>query len=139
MKIKGVNFMFNKQTIKNVISELGLENEYYKVFMGGSLCVRDIRETHDIDLGVEPETFERLRERLQGTVYESKLGNDKFDLEHECGHIEIFKCEDFYDDIEKVEGIWCQKIESIIKMKVMLHREKDREDLRLIYGKIKGE
>jgi hypothetical protein len=131
--------MFNKQTIKNIISELGLENEYYKLFMGGSLCIRDIRETRDIDLGVEPETFEKLKERLQGTVYESRLGNDKFDLEHECGNIEIFKCEDFYDDIEKVEGIWCQKIESIIKMKVMLHREKDREDLRLIYGKIKGE
>ena len=130
--------MFNKQTIKNVIVELDLQNEYYKLFMGGSLCVRDIRETHDIDLGVEPETFERLRERLQGTVYESKLGNDKFDLEHECGNIEIFKCENFYEDIEKVEGIWCQKIESIIEMKEMLNREKDRKDLELIYSKIKN-
>ena len=131
--------MFNKQTIKNVVEELGLQNEYYKVFMGGSLCMRNIRETQDIDLGVEPETFEKLKDKIQGITYKSKLGNDKFDLEHECGNIEIFKCENFYEDIERVDGIWCQKIESIIEMKEMLNREKDRKDLELIYSKIKGE
>lgn len=131
--------MFNKEMIKSIINELGLENEYYKLWSGGSLCVRGIRETHDVDLGVESKTFDRLLKEYNGNVYEVNLGGDKFDIKHEWGNIEIFRDDNFYNEIELVDGIWCQKIESIIELKRKLNREKDIQDLKMIYSMIKDD
>lgn len=124
--------MFNKENIEKAIKELGLENKKYIVYMGGSLCVRGIRDTNDIDLGIEAEDFERLKKRFNKLYTISVMGYGKFEINTENGTIEIFKAEDFYDKIEKIDGVWCQKLDEIIKMKKYFGREKDFKDIELI-------
>ena len=124
--------MFNKENIIEAIKGLGLEDKKYIVYMGGSLCVRGIRNTNDIDLGVEAEDFERLKKRFNKLYTISVMGYSKFEINTENGTIEIFKAEDFYDKIEKIDGVWCQKLDEIIKMKKYFGREKDLKDIELI-------
>lgn len=124
--------MFNKENIIEAIKGLGLEDKKYIVYMGGSLCVRGIRDTNDIDLGIEAEDFERLKKRFNKLYTISVMGYGKFEINTENGTIEIFKAEDFYDKIENVDGIWCQKLDEIIKMKKYFGREKDLKDIELI-------
>ena len=124
--------MFNKENIIEAIKGLGLEDKKYIVYMGGSLCVRGIRNTNDIDLGVEAEDFERLKKRFNKLYTISIMGYGKFEINTENGTIEIFKAEDFYDKIENVDGVWCQKLDEIIKMKKYFGREKDLKDIELI-------
>lgn len=124
--------MFNKENIEKAIKELGLENKKYIVYMGGSLCVRGIRDTNDIDLGVEEKDFQRLKKRFNKLYTISVMGYGKFEINTENGTIEIFKAEDFYDKIEKNDGVWCQKLDEIIKMKKYFGREKDFKDIELI-------
>lgn len=124
--------MFNKENIIEAIKGLGLEDKKYIVYMGGSLCVRGIRDTNDIDLGIEAEDFERLKKRFNKLYTISVMGYSKFEINTENGTIEIFKAEDFYDKIEKIDGVWCQKLDEIIKMKKYFGREKDLKDIELI-------
>ena len=124
--------MFNKENIIEAIKGLGLEDKKYIVYMGGSLCVRGIRDTNDIDLGIEAEDFERLKKRFNKLYTISVMGYGKFEINTENGTIEIFKAEDFYDKIENVDGVWCQKLDEIIKMKKYFGREKDLKDIELI-------
>lgn len=124
--------MFNKENITEAIKGLGLEDKKYIVYMGGSLCVRGIRDTNDIDLGIEAEDFERLKKRFNKLYTISVMGYGKFEINTENGTIEIFKAEDFYDKIEKIDGVWCQKLDEIIKMKKYFGREKDLKDIELI-------
>lgn len=124
--------MFNKEDIAKAIKGLGLEDKKYIVYMGGSLCIRGIRNTNDIDLGVETEDFGRLKKRFNKLYTISVMGYGKFEINTENGTIEIFKAEDFYDKIENVDGVWCQKLDEVIEMKKYFGREKDLKDIELI-------
>ena len=46
--------------------------------------------------------------------------------------VALFICDMFYDKIENVDGVWCQKLDEIIKMKKYFGREKDLKDIELI-------
>ena len=114
--------------------KLGLsEDDNYMVYMGGSLCMRRVRETNDLDIAVEPEAFWELAKRY-GKEHDItiSLGDRKFDLFIEGTVVEIFEREDFMNECELVDGVWCQTLDEIIKMKRRFNRAKDKKDLELL-------
>lgn len=122
-----------KEDIIREVKKLDLQ-ENYVVGMGGSLCMRGFRDTHDIDLGVHKKDFERLAKDKK--IVKAVLGQEKIEIETETGiEIEIFNYEDFDgEETEMIEGIQCQSLEGIIKMKKRFNRPKDIKDLQMIYA-----
>lgn len=122
-----------KEDIIREINNLDLQEDYV-LGMGGSLCMRDIRDTHDIDLGVHEKDFERLAKNQE--ITQAVLGQQKIVLITLKGdEIEVFNYEDFDGEgTEIIDGIQCQTIEGIIKMKKRFNRPKDIKDLELIYA-----
>lgn len=129
--------MFTKQAIIKTINSLDLEYPY-KLMMGGSLVMRGIREeTHDLDIDIHPNDFKRLRLYYRiGKPSISSLGNKKFDIETKYGEVEIFEVSNIDNDMEIIDGIQCQSLESIIEMKKSFNREKDKMDIKLIESKL---
>lgn len=124
----------NKEKIIRIVNELGLENKYHHVFMGGSLAMRGIRDTRDLDIGVDKKTFKDLIRRFNVEelgLYKSALSNRKFDLVVLDEDVEVFEL-DNEKEFDIIEGIKVQKIEDIIKLKKSFGREKDLIDLELI-------
>lgn len=122
-----------KEDIIREINNLDLQEDYV-LGMGGSLCMRDIRDTHDIDLGVHEKDFKRLAKNQE--IAQAVLGQQKIVLTTLKGdEIEVFNYEDFDGEgTEIIDGIQCQTIEGIIKMKKRFNRPKDIKDLELIYA-----
>lgn len=122
-----------KEDIIREVKKLDLQGNYV-VGMGGSLCMRGFRDTHDIDLGVHKKDFERLAKDKK--IVKAVLGQEKIEIETETGiEIEIFNYEDFDgEETEMIEGIQCQSLEGIIKMKKRFNRPKDIKDLQMIYA-----
>ena len=129
--------MFTKQAIIKTINSLDLEYPY-KLMMGGSLVMRDIRDTtHDLDLDIHPNDFKRLRSLFYiDTVSVSSLGNNKFDIQTKYGELEIFEVHTLGNDIDTIDGINCQSLESILELKKKFNREKDKMDIKLIESKL---
>lgn len=122
-----------KEDIIREVNNLDLQEDYV-LGMGGSLCMRGIRDTHDIDLGVHKKDFERLAKNQE--ITQAVLGQQKIVLTTLKGdEIEVFNYEDFDGEgTEIIDGIQCQTIEGIIKMKKRFNRPKDIKDLELIYA-----
>lgn len=126
--------MANRFTIKTILSILGLsEDNNYMVYMGGSLCMRRVRETNDLDIAVEPDAFMELAKRYdKENEITISLGDRKFDLFIEGTVVEVFEREDFMNEAELVDGVWCQTLDEIIKMKRRFDRPKDKKDLEVL-------
>ena len=122
-----------KEDIIREINNLDLQEDYV-LGMGGSLYMRGIRDTHDIDLGVHEKDFKRLAKNQE--IAQAVLGQQKIVLTTLKGdEIEVFNYEDFDGEgTEIIDGIQCQTIEGIIKMKKRFNRPKDIKDLELIYA-----
>ena len=126
--------MANRFTIKTILSILGLsEDNNYMVYMGGSLCMRRVRETNDLDIAVEPDVFAELAKRYdKEDEITISLGDRTFDLFIEGTVVEVFEREDFMNEAELVDDVWCQTLDEIIKMKRRFDRPKDKKDLELL-------
>lgn len=124
--------MITRDQIKYVIEWLGLSDMKYKLFMGSSLCARGLRDTNDIDLGVTSDKFESLCNRFNlEPITSSLFGREKIDISTPIGNIELYALYDF-DHVEEVNGLYCQTLNEVIRMKKHLGREKDLKDLRLL-------
>ena len=126
--------MANRFTIKTILSILGLsEDNNYMVYMGGSLCMRRVRETNDLDIAVEPDVFAELAKRYdKEDEITISLGDRTFDLFIEGTVVEVFERENFMNEAELVDGVWCQTLDEIIKMKRRFDRPKDKKDLEIL-------
>lgn len=126
--------MFKLEEAVKTIKGLGLEVGEYFIYMGGSMLIHDLREeTHDLDVGLTTEAFERMMKRADaenggwGKAWKERRGT----IETEFGEVEFFdKGEKLDEGIITIEkGIACQKLEDILKMKEYLNREKDQKDI----------
>ena len=125
--------MVNQHKINDVIDELELRDKNYMIYMGGSLCIRGVRLTNDLDICVEPEMFLYLAKKYnkENDIYIA-LVDRKFDLEIEDFNVEIFERTNFDDEYEIVDGLKCQTLDEIIKMKRRFNREKDQKDIIML-------
>jgi len=51
----------SKQELLNEIQKLPFSNTDFIIVGGGALAIRNLRNTHDIDIVVIPELFEKLQ------------------------------------------------------------------------------
>lgn len=112
------------------LKKLNLSNKEYAVFGSAPLAIRGIRESHDIDIVVKKE----LWEKLEGEYPQEKEGLIKI------GKIEIYKgwlpwikdTDRLIDDADIFEGIRFVKLKYVVEWKKAFGREKDLVDLKLI-------
>lgn len=117
---------------KKFIKNEKIQPEKALVGAGGSMLMHGLRtSTEDIDLGVEPEVFESLRDR-------------GFEIYTFGENIEVLVYDDFIDvhfndgeDFVIINGVGCWTLEEVLKLKERLNRPKDQEDIKKIKDYLK--
>ena len=122
-------FNMNKEELKKLVDSLDLPKDEYYILSSGSLALYDLRKNaRDLDLCVSKELFKDLKE---------KFNIDEKD-KNSCGFYKIndlIECipedkKSFTRDFR--EGYPVETLESILKFKKNLMREKDIEDIENI-------
>ena len=127
--------MLTKADIHHVIDVLELRDKPHMIYMGGSLCIRGIRDTNDIDLAVDGEDFKEICKRYgKENEITCPLIDRKIDLEIDGIKVELFERTSplFINEADEIDGLLCQKINEIINMKRRFNREKDKKDIELL-------
>lgn len=133
--------MFKKEDIERLLKEF-IPWKYldeYKLLMGGSLVMRGVRETtNDLDMDVSPELFGYLAELFSRDERDIEIvnGQRRFILKNTCGDVEVFegtfKTDSGFGVRDVIDGIRCQTLGDIVKMKRHFGREKDFDDIIMI-------
>ena len=121
--------MFNKEGIKEFIKKLGIDEEDYILYAGGSLTMQGVKEeTEDIDICVNENGLEFLKQRYD--VRRSKKPYDNlYDVTDELeaklipGGLEKI-------EIVEVDGIKCTTLVHEYDWKKEKNREKDQEIIK---------
>lgn len=118
--------MFDKARIKETIKRLGVSE--YIVYTGGSMVMHGLKETtEDLDIGLYPDDFYRLREERQ--LHQAPFtGDQSFHLDD----IEIFLIGVRRVPAVEKEGVLVQVLRSVYAWKMQMDRPKDRPDLLAI-------
>ncbi len=118
----------NKKEIVIRLKKMDFDINSYWVIAGGAMVLQGIRsDTKDIDIACTTKMFCSL-ETKGYSVTKNSLGYRKISLEED---IEVFENWDVLG-IDYIEGIPTANIESIREMKIVMGREKDLEDVKLI-------
>lgn len=129
------------------VKALDLPSGQYVIVGGGSLAVRGIRDTKDLDIVVTSDVFKYLSQDWQvDSEFEQKwrrqrLTKDKVeiyqDLYFEKGNVSQ-KVENLLPHTDLIEGIAFQNLAHLIMCKLETAREKDLQDVELIYTYLKS-
>lgn len=115
--------MFTKTDIKETIKELGVSEHI--VYTGGAMVMSGLKNaTEDLDIGLYPDDFYRLREDRQ--LHQAPFtGDQSFRIDD----IEIFLITIRKDPTTVVDGVTIQTMSSVYSWKMQMDRDKDRDDL----------
>lgn len=120
--------MLNKDDIIKILREKNFSKTEYWIVTGTALVMHGVKdETKDIDLGCTTKLFEELIKNGQKV----KLTKDNTRSMVVDNVIELFENWNV-DNIEFIEGLPVGTLESIIKLKLGLGREKDLKDIEMI-------
>ena len=114
----------NKQEIINVLNKYNFDKNDYIILSTASLVLKGIKEkANDIDLAVSEKLLNEILEKYPCTLKEKGVYTfDKFDIGLNY----------FNEDKIIVEGFQTQTVNSVLKLKQTLNREKDKIDINLI-------
>lgn len=118
----------NKDEILEKLSLLKFNKEDYIIISGAAMVIQDVKElTNDIDLSITS----KLEHELIANKCKYHLGMNNTPI-YELDKIEMFS--DYYDDTEFIikYGYRVATINSILKLKKRLNREKDNDDIILL-------
>lgn len=118
----------NKQEFLNKLDSLNLDKERYCIIAGGSMLLYGLREsTSDIDIRVDEDYFEQLKQR-----FEFKKSLKMANLYELTDDIE-FKVQDFdKKNIKFVNGYPVESLELQLKWMLEHNRPKDQEKIIII-------
>ena len=117
----------------NELKTLDLPKDKFAIFGSGPMAIREIRESHDIDIIVKYDLWEKLRHKYSTALHQNptclKIGN-----------IEIFKdwpplsgrIDEIIDSAETISGFPFVKLKYVVEWKTHFGREKDLKDIELI-------
>lgn len=123
----------NKQEIITKIKKYNLDNNEYIVLLTGAMTIHGIKtEANDIDLAVSSKLYNELLEKYECTLKCEYKINGKM--------TKVYSFDDFdfglnyfdKDNITIIDNVPVQNIQSILKLKKSLNREKDQIDIELI-------
>ena len=114
------------------LRKLNLPVDSYVIFGSGSMSVRGIRESSDLDIIVSDKVWQDFIKK-----YSTKNNNKSI---IQIGNIEICKdllpwldnSEELIKRSEIIDGFSFLTLEDTLKLKEKFGREKDREDIKLI-------
>ncbi|WP_010111860.1 hypothetical protein [Acinetobacter sp. P8-3-8] len=128
----------NKQQLLKEIHQLELPKKEYIIVGGGSLAIRGIRNTNDIDIVVTPKLFEKLqtsnewsykvrpngKPKLYKGFIEVYLDVNTADFQRSTAW--LFENADIFDQIQFID------LHTLMQLKQSYGREKDLHDIKLI-------
>lgn len=123
------------------LSKLSLDETNCVVIGSGILNALGIRESHDIDVIVNEEVFEKLKgnrdlKQIINEYDNPMLVNEKVEIA--LGWINNPNISFFYDDLLNsncttiIDEVRYLNLETILKIKKIWNREKDKKDVKLI-------
>ncbi|KKR06019.1 MAG: hypothetical protein UT34_C0001G0059 [candidate division WS6 bacterium GW2011_GWF2_39_15] len=136
--------------IKQKLSELSLTSENAIVIGSGILNALNIRESHDIDVIVDTETYNRLKQNpqfivsqplgldvLQYDIYEIVTGWNMTDIN------KVYSFEEIFENSTVIDGVRYNSLEFLLTVKKIWvggknPREKDKKDIEIIENYLKS-
>lgn len=125
----------NKQTILDTLNKYNFDKQEFIILSGASLVLQDIKDsTLDIDITTSVNLYNQLLNEYD-CVFEKETDNY---LVWFIDNIINFSTH-YYDEIEYINynGYKIQSLESILKLKQTLNRDKDKQDIEKIIKIIK--
>ncbi len=123
--------MIKSEIIKS-IKNLNLSVDDYVVISGASMVLQGIKkQTRDVDIAVTKQLYDKLLKEYNCQFERNFLGNQVWYI-NGCVNFSTNFYEMSKKDCVFVDGVPCQNIESIIKLKKFLNREKDKSDIDLL-------
>ena len=128
----------NRLQIVGILKKLGIDRDKMAVFGSGALCVRGLRDFHDLDLIVARDVFEEYRKDHKVIVVGS--GDECIKLLFDGMEVEIFygwkpgewDIKELIENADIIDGYRFVKLEEVVKWKKIKGREKDWQDVKLI-------
>ena len=120
----------NREEFIERLEKLGLPKDDFCVLSGGSLLLNGIREkTNDVDISIKKILAEK------SGLYEMK--RDEYGLYLFQPDVQ---CKDDFEKIDKVkiDGFWCESLESVLAFKKRMRRPKDLVDIEAIEKRLNG-
>lgn len=123
----------NKEEIISILGKYNFNVDDYIVLSTGAMVIHGIKDTaNDIDLAVSENLYRQLLENVECILKCEYNFNGK---KMKVYSFDVFGFGLNYFDkenIEMVDGIPVQSVNSILKLKKSLNREKDIKDIKLI-------
>ena len=123
----------NKKQIISFLKKLNLDENKYVVISGAAMVLYGFKETtSDIDISVKEEYYNELINTFNCEIECIDINNNPV---YFIENVVNFGLLYYTDEVNLIEGIRVQSVEELINLKKMLNRDKDRSDLKLIFGK----
>lgn len=123
----------NKTEYLKMLDKLNLDPKRYCIISGGVMLVHELKSTtQDIDILVQPDYFEELRQRPDFHFTESDKYPDLYELDGREVEIEMRVMSFKEEDVEFVDGYPAESLEQTLKWMVENNRPKDREKIAII-------
>jgi len=121
------------------LKKLNLPKGKFAIFGSGSLGIRNIRDTHDLDLIVDEDLFDEYK-NMSGWEFKSFDRDDRHVEMIENSGIEFYKTwgpgdwdtHQLINSAEIIDNLPFVRLEEVKKWKEMSGREKDFKDVQLI-------
>lgn len=122
----------NKQEMVKILNDLELNRQGCELVMGSALLMYGIRkDAHDVDIAVTNELFEEYLKRGY-SIECNTWGRERILIIVNGIEIELFRETLAEVESQEFEGFYVQTLDSILKWKKMLGREKDLKDIKVI-------
>ena len=114
------------------VRKLNFSNNDFAIFGSSPLVIRNLRQSHDIDLIVKKDLWNKLSQEyvVEGPknnlirIGEIEIWNDWLYLKESV--------EELIDDSEIINGLQFIKLKYVLEWKKKMNRKKDIEDIKLI-------
>ncbi len=121
------------------LKKLNLPKDKYVIFGSGPLGVRNIRDTHDLDIIVDEELFDKYKNMPDWEFKNFERGDCFVEMIENSG-IEFYKewgpgdwdTPQLIEEAEFIDDLPFVKLETVKKWKQISGREKDLKDVQLI-------
>ena len=127
----------NKAEYLEKLSGLNLDPKRYCIISGGVMLVHGLKPTtQDIDIKVQPDYFEELKQRPDFHFTKSEKFPDLYELDGEDVEMRVMPFEE--KDVEIVDGYPAETLELTLAWMVAHNRPKDREKIAIIRKYLEG-
>jgi hypothetical protein len=124
----------NLDRLLTELKTLDLPLGHFAIFGSAPLAIRGLRDSHDLDIIVSDELYEKLKIQYSGAEYQSPLGflkiND-FEISNQWMN-DGSQVSKMIDEAEMVNGWLFVTLPYVIAWKTSMGRAKDKIDLEML-------